>query len=285
MFIQMYNEKYMRFPQGKSKAMTFSYDDGVKADKRLISIMNEHGLKGTFNLNSKLFGKEYECWHGRMSEDETFKTFFGCGHEIALHGARHVFFDKIPLPEAINEVVQNRLYLEEKFGCIVRGMAYPYECPKGEILAHLKQLGVTYARTTESTHGFDMPEDWLKLNPTCRHADEKLPALLDKFLNKSPEDDLKNREPWLFYIWGHSYEFDDGDNWDIIENLAKRVDGRKDIWFATNGEIYDYVQAYNNLVFSMDGETVENPSYMPVYLEIRGKIYEIGAGKQVRFDK
>ena len=108
---------------------------------------------------------------------------------------------------------------------------------------------------------------------------------MERFLTKSPEDSLKDREPWLFYIWGHSFEFEEHGNWEIIEDIAKRVDGRKDIWFATNGEIYDYVKAYESLIFSMDGEIVKNPSYMPVWLEIRGKIYEIGAGKEVRFDK
>lgn len=283
MFKQMYEEKYLRFPDGKSKAVTFSYDDGVKADKRLMQIFDEYGLKGTFNLNSLLF----DCaeWHGRMNEKETYETFCNSGHEIALHGARHIFLDKVPLTEAINEIVQNRVYLEKKFGRIVRGMAYAYGAPNDEIVSLLGKLDITYARTTESSHSFALPDNWLKLKPTCHHGDKLLPELCDKFLNSSPEDEFKHREPWLFYIWGHSYEFDDNNNWNVIEDLAKKLSGRKDIWFATNQEIYDYVQAYNSLIFSMDGETVKNPAYMGVNLEIRGKIYEIGAGKTVRFDK
>ena len=42
---------------GKMKAVTFSYDDGVLQDKRLIEILNKYGLKCTFNLNSGFFGK------------------------------------------------------------------------------------------------------------------------------------------------------------------------------------------------------------------------------------
>lgn len=37
---------------GKKKAVTFSFDDGVTQDIRLIEIFNKYGLKGTFNLNS-----------------------------------------------------------------------------------------------------------------------------------------------------------------------------------------------------------------------------------------
>lgn len=283
MFRQMYEEKYMRFPDGKCKAATFSYDDGVKADIKLIKIFDKYGVKGTFNLNSILF--DCENWHDRMDEELTYKTFINCGHEIALHGARHIFLNKVPLPEAANEIVQNRLYLENKFKKIVRGMAYAYNGYNSEIINLLKSLGVTYARTTEESHSFEVPENWLTLKPTCHHADPKLGELTDRFLNQSPEDEFKHCEPWLFYVWGHSYEFDDNGNWHIIENLCRRLSENKDIWFASNGEIYDYVQAYNRLVFSLDGERVYNPSCIPVFIELRGRVYEIPCGKEISFDK
>ncbi len=284
MFRQMFEEKYMRFPLGKAKAATFSYDDGVKADLKLINIFDKYGVKGTFNLNSLLF--DCENWHDRMNEEETYNAF-SCGvHEVALHGARHIFLNKVPLPEAINEVLQNRLYLENKFGRVVRGMAYAYNGYNDDIVAAIANLGVAYARTTEPSYSFGIPEDWLRLKPTCHHRDPKFGELLTKFLSASPTDEFKHREPYLLYIWGHSYEFDDDNNWNFIENACAQLSKYKnDVWFATNGEIYDYIQAYNRLIFSLDGERAFNPSYMGVYLEIRGKIYEIPAGGEVAFDK
>lgn len=284
MFRQMFEEKYMRFPEGKEKAVTFSYDDGVKADKKLIKIFNDYNLKGTFNLNNRLF--DCENWHGRMDEEETYKTFSDCGHEIAIHGARHIFLNKVPLPEAVNEILSCRLYLENKFGRIVRGMAYAYNGYNDEIVNTLKKLGVAYARTTESSHTFGLPSDWLRLKPTCHHGDKLLSELCDKFINRSPGQEFKNREPWLFYIWGHSYEFDDNGNWEIIEDVAKKLNRHSaDIWFATNGEIYDYIGAYDSLIFSVDGERVKNPSHLPVWIELRGKVYKIAGGKELLFDK
>ena len=41
---------------GKMKALTFSYDDGVTQDIRLIELFNKYGLKATFNLNSEFLG-------------------------------------------------------------------------------------------------------------------------------------------------------------------------------------------------------------------------------------
>ena len=284
MFIQMFEEKYMRFPEGKCKALTFSYDDGVKADKRLLQVFEKYGLKGAFNLNSKLF--DCECWHGRMDEEQTYAAFNGCGQEIALHGARHIFMGKVPLCEAVKEVTDNRDYLENKFGKIVRGMAYAYGSYNDDIKRMLKDCGVAYARTTNSTYGFEIPSDWLELNPTCHHTEKELAPLADKFFGQSPTDQLKHREPGRFYVWGHAYEFDDVNNWDIIETLGKRAAEQKnEIWLATNIEIYDYIQAYNRLVFSLDGERVYNPSAQSVWIELRGKTYEIGAGKTVAFEK
>ncbi|MCM1438315.1 MAG: polysaccharide deacetylase family protein [Roseburia sp.] len=283
MFRQMYEEKYMRFPEGKAKALTFSYDDGVKADLRLLKVFEKYGVKGTFNLNSKLF--DCENWHGRMDEQQTFNAFSGGVHEIAMHGARHIFMDKVPLCEAVKEAADNRAYLEEKFGCIVRGWAYAYGGFNDGIKRVLSDLGAAYARTTRSTYAFEIPRDWLELNPTCHHTEKQLAPLADRFFEGSPNGEFKHREPWLFYIWGHSYEFDDDNNWDLIEGIcARAADNKKDIWFATNIEIYDYVTAYNRLVFSFDGERVYNPSAQSVWIELRGETYEIPAGKTVKFN-
>ncbi|MDE7379881.1 MAG: polysaccharide deacetylase family protein [Clostridia bacterium] len=284
MFIQIYHEKYMRFPCGKAKALTFSYDDGVSADIKLIALLDKYGLKGTFNLNSKLF----DCpeWHGRLDEEQTFKTYSGGEHEVALHGARHIFLNKVSLPEAVKEVADNRTYLEDKFGKIVRGMAYAYNGYNADIKRVIADMGVAYARTTEATYGFSIPEDWLQLNPTCHHRDKQFTPLADKFFKNSPLKEFKHREPWLFYLWGHAYEFDDDNNWEMIEDFCRRAAEQSDeIWFATNIQIYEYVKAYNNLVFSLDGERVYNPSAIPVWIEVRGKNYEIEAGATISFNK
>ena len=283
MFRQMLEEKYMRFPQGKSKALTFSYDDGVRSDARLVEIFDKYGIKGTFNLNLPLCDDEGR--HIRLPEQEMLSLFQNSLHEVALHGARHIFLDKVPLPQAVNEVLENRLYLEEKFNRIITGMAYAYNGYNEAVIAALRNLGVTYARTTEATHSFSLPQSWLRLNPTCHHNDPLFCALADKFVNGSPLGAPKHREPWLFYVWGHSFEFDDNGSWHIIEDFCNRISQQKDIWLATNGEIYDYISAYNSLVYSADGETAKNPSYMGVWVEIRGKVYEIPAGKIVKFDK
>ena len=43
---------HLRYPGGLAKAVTFSYDDGVEQDIRLVEIFNKNGIKGTFNINT-----------------------------------------------------------------------------------------------------------------------------------------------------------------------------------------------------------------------------------------
>ena len=43
--------------------------------------------------------------------------------------------------------------------------------------------------------------------------------------------------PRLFYVWGHSYEFDINNNWDVIEEFCKLMAGHEDIFYGTNTEV------------------------------------------------
>lgn len=72
----------MRFPDGKPKAVTFSYDDGIKADLKNAEILDKYKMRGTFNLTNAI-GIE-----NHLSEDDI-KDLYGRGHEIALHCANH----------------------------------------------------------------------------------------------------------------------------------------------------------------------------------------------------
>lgn len=97
---------------------------------------------------------------------------------------------------------------------------------------------ICYARTTKSTFDFKLPEDWFEWNPTCYHRDKEVLECADHFIEADEE------EPRLFYLWGHSYEFDVDQNWELIENIAKKLGNRDDIWYCTNGEFYQWVDNY-----------------------------------------
>ena len=276
-------EKYMRFPQGKQKAFTLSYDDGVMADKTLVQYLAKYGALCTFNLNSGLFDTRGR--HNSMNEEECYQTFVDTPHEIALHGHRHLFLTKVPTYQGIAEIVQNRQYLESKFGRVVDGMAYAFGAFNEEIKHYLALCDVKYSRTTHSTGTFELPVDFLQWNPTCHHVDKNLPALTKAFLEANPLEEYKHRESLLFYVWGHSYEFDDNNDWYVMENLLAQVCGRDDVWYATNGQIYRYVTAYNSLVWSVDDVCVYNPSAVDVWVERNKVLYCVPSGQTININK
>ncbi len=73
-------------------------------------------------------------------------------------------------------------------------------------------------------------------------------------------------KPQLFYLWGHSYECNDDNNWDRIEKFCEMMGNREDIWYAANIEICDYVKAYNSLLVSYDGKRIYNPTLIDMWM-------------------
>ena len=277
------NSIRMRFPGGLGKAFTMSYDDGVEQDKKLISLMLAHGVKGTFNLNSGLFAPEGTVYpegrvHRRMTLSECQKTYAHEGIEVAVHGYTHPFLEKLPTALCMSEITKDREGLEEAFGGIIRGAAYPYGTFNDDVISILSLAGIAYCRTVRSTHGFDIPGKWLTLDPTCHHDDPMLLELADKFVSAEV-----NRDPMLFYLWGHAYEFEGNDNWNVIEELLDKVSGKEDVWYATNIEIYDYVKAFGSLIFSADGCRVCNPSDKQVWFTADKTIVTVAPGATIEF--
>lgn len=255
-------QKFMRFPDWKTKALTLSYDDAVIFDERLIEIMQKYGLKGTFNVNG---GMMNESFYRRMSEEKAVDLYKNSGMEVAMHGFKHEFLNGCTGADIIKEFYEDKIKLENTFGEVMRGGAYAYGVYNDDIVNILKTLGLSYFRTTQCTGGFDIPTDWLRLQPTCRHIAKNLFDLLDAFLLENP-DKVYNAKPRLFYLFGHSYEFEDNENWELIERFAQKVSECKDIWHATNIQVCDYVQAYEGLIFSAAGDKILNRSSLDIYL-------------------
>jgi len=185
----------MTWPEGKSGALTFSYDDGVKEDRQLTEILNRFGVKCTWNLNSFRVA-ESASPDGCIAWPEL-KTLFA-GHEVAVHGSNHPFLERLPEERVLFEIMDDRRRLETGAGYPVKGMSLPYGTYDGRVLRLLAQCGIVHCRTTRSTAGFGIPENFLEWHPTCHHNHD-LTALWQKF--SESKDTHK-----LFYLWGHSYE-------------------------------------------------------------------------------
>ena len=240
------------FKDGKKHAVTFSYDDGnYEGDKVLIEKLNAYRAKGTFHLNSMNYRNATEDYLDELRE-------MYAGHEVATHTVNHAFLESIPRPSVINEVLEDRRGLEKIFGYIVRGLSYPFGTYDNDVKEMLRYCGIAYSRTVGSTMNFSLPTDFLAWNPTCHHknalecADNFIAGLDGKYRHM------------LFYIWGHSAEFNRDNNWDLLDRLLEKIGGLDDVWYATNIEIYDYKMAQKSLIVSADESIIYNPTQTEV---------------------
>ncbi len=267
---------YISFPQGKYKALTMSYDDGKIEDVRLLEIFNKYGIKGTFNLNYGIMLTDQTGQKHPRIEKEQVKELYA-GHEVATHTMTHPTIERCPLTKVATEIMEDRKGLERLTGGLVRGHAYPNGSYSEEIKLLFRQLGIAYARLVETDPSFALPADPMAWKATCHHNDPKLMEYAEFFVGFQKKQYLK-----LMYVWGHSYEFADRDNWQVIEEFCKYMGGRDDIWYATNIEIIDYMEAARGLKFSADSESVYNPGAMSVWLQINSdKCVEIPGGTYV----
>lgn len=269
----MGSELTMLFENGKRKALTFSYDDGTIYDRKLVSLMNRYGMKGTFNLNSGLLGrKENRGIDGvnidfSQIEPEEVKTLYA-GFEVGSHTVNHSSIVGLSQNMGAAEVLKNKHKLEELTGKPVRGFAYPYGSYNEQAEEILSACGIEYARTAESSNDFDIPQDFLEWHPTCHHENPEMQKLAEEFCSGS------FWKPQLFFIWGRSYEFEQKNNWQLMEDFMKYVSGyREEIWFATNIEIVDYVKAFRELRRSTDGRILYNPTEKTLWFEMDREIH------------
>lgn len=272
--------RYLRFPEDKLKAVTFSFDDGCREDIQLAELFNSYNLKCTFNVCSGFIENPGEKF---LSADEVKKHLLDAGHEIAVHGDRHRAPGSNTAIDIITDVLDCRRALEKTFRKIIRGMAYPdsgisrfhngatYE----DVKRILTDCGIVYARSLKRRNDFMLPEDWHNWCSTIAPGDSGYLELADKFCELS-EENCTNDNAWpkLFYAWGHAYGIG-GDLGEKLRALCDKIANKDDTWYATNIEIYDYVNAYRSLIFSADGTICYNPTLYKIWFVVDGKHFSI----------
>jgi peptidoglycan/xylan/chitin deacetylase (PgdA/CDA1 family) len=273
----------MLFPEGKSKALILSFDDGNTQDRKLVKLFNNYGLKGTFHLNSNKFDTK-----GYLSKSEI-KSLFK-GHEVSVHSANHPSLVGLSKIDILHEIVEDRKELEKLTGYIIRGMAYPFGSNNDFVVETINGLGIEYARTVNDTYNFSIPTNYLKWDPSIHQFGRAF------FIPNNPENDKKEITAFnklvdnfvqsdtlaLFDLWGHSWENDgDGNRWEAMEEFCKRMSAQKDICSITQIDLVDYINAYKNLKISVDKKHIKNLSSTEVYIKKENKVIKIPAGVEI----
>lgn len=258
---------YICFPEGKHKVLTMSYDDGREEDRHLVEVFNKYGIKGTFHVNSGIDQDQ----RIPLSEYKMLYT----GHEVSTHTYTHPTIARCPMEQVIEQIMEDRKHLEEAVGYPVRGMSYPNGSYSKEIIDILPSLGIRYSRIVGNSDNFNLPESFLEWKATCHH-NHNLLELCENFVGLH-----KTQYLYMMYVWGHSYEFTNDNNWNVMENFCQMIGYRDDIWYATNIQIVDYMEAAKRLQFTANGDRVYNPSYQSVWISADNKIIKIKGGQMV----
>ncbi|MBO5892387.1 MAG: polysaccharide deacetylase family protein [Oscillospiraceae bacterium] len=279
---QLERKIYPMFPGGRRKVFTLSYDDSQTCDRPLVEMMRKYGVKGTFNVNSAQnledgIPAEKRPWRP-MSLAECVELY-GDDMEIAIHGAHHPYWDRMPSAQAMADILEDRRNLEKATGKIIRGAAYPYGSYTEDVLEILRLLDIQYCRGVDCSKSTKLSAepDWLRLQPTCWHGDPELMQIAEDFLR------VGGYFLHMLYVYGHTHEFVVDDNWQVMEALLKKVSNREDIWYATNIEIVEYMKASRQLIYNLDQTLVRNPTDLDIWLRIMPKDITVcvPAGKTV----
>lgn len=262
--------RFPRFPGGREKAFTASYDDNKLADRHLLEIMGRYGIKCTLNVNNAFLEEQ----NIRMPVEDTKALVDAGGHEIAQHCDHHIAPGLASPCTVMREVLEGRQLLDalcahcarhglsgQRHNPVQAGYRLRYRAahPARRRCGLLRSLGGDNNR-------FALPLDWYNWIPTAHHDNPQLFTWLEEFLTADlGQKPPKGQAPLLFYVWGHSFEFDRNNNWERLEELCRRAGGQDEVWYATNIEIYDYLAAYDALQFDVDETLVHNPGCIPVW--------------------
>lgn len=279
------------YPGYVSRAVTFSYDDGVVQDERLAALFEKYGMKATFNI---VPGKVADQQPNVLTA-EKMKTVYR-NHEVANHTYSHkpLFLMEgetaqdskggtlrgVSLETAVDEVEKGRQWILENLGISVQGLAWPNGTPDKrtdyKALQAVVQSGHFYTRWKESG-AFALPENWLEWDSTCHHR--SMPQYTDRFLSMDNGGALQ-----CYFVWGHAYEFDQSGtamDWEEMEGQLQRLAAEPEIWKASNGEIYTYCTAVNML--RQEGNILKNLSDQDLYVYVNGRKLCIPAGESRQY--
>lgn len=258
------------YPYGKRKAFNVTYDDGILQDARFVELLNQYGLKGTFNLNSLLMENEFEWTHEsgcvvkRRHTNEILSLYEG--HEIAGHTLTHPYMFNLTKEEILYELFEDKRNLENIFSKEVKGFAVPFDYYSDLIENCVKECGFTYARISEESYSFIPGNDFYKWRATIFHCCNELINFTHKFINS-------DEELAVFQIVGHSYDLDIENKWDIIENIFDTISKQNDILPMTTIDIIEYLDAMNKV--NITEQLIQNNSNRTLWFEINHTIYEI----------
>lgn len=203
----------IKFPLGQNGGQfCFSFDDFHPANENIAYILDKHGIKSTFFIETR----------SKEAQDQIKKLHLA-GHEIGAHTIHHPQdLKKLHGVECMSEIKGSKDMIESITGIPCDSFCYPRGRYNDDVITMVKQCGFKDARTTQVLK--TRTEDPYK-RPTTLH----LFPLRQEYENRDVKeifnfylDDVK-KNGGLLSIWGHAKEIIDYDYWALLEEIAKEL--------------------------------------------------------------
>lgn len=301
------------YPNYTKKAITFTLDDGsIVYDGKMIEILAPHGIRGTFNLpGCDLVAhtrEEYRALYQGFEVANHCKMHPYCLKDDEEYSFASVPFNRetaeedklyphaeipnlyyVHLPRGWRLIADSATYaslvdigkreLEEVFGSgAVSGFVWPFGEQTSQLVhQHLSDSGYRSVRRTGCTEdktNFDVPEQPMRWSYNANHLN--LLPLAAAFAALADDGRLK-----MFSFGVHSVDFERAEKWEDVRAFAATYGDRpREFWYATVGEIFDYVRATEQI--EIDGEYVKNNANTTVYLKISGRCIALAPGTKIK---
>jgi len=213
------------FPTGARMAALQSWDDGIPQDLRTAELLHRHGWRGTFFLNRS--SAMVEHW-GKLTD---------WGMEVGSHSWSHPYYPFQSPRRCRDESVLMRAFLESLTGHPVISFAYPfnygpaYDKDGDYVLRAQRDAGYLSSRTTMA--GAISMDDGVNK--------QILPAGVHFLAGPKRIDEEWQRAArsirGVFYLWGHSYEMVEEEDWKVFEAMLKRYGEHDGVWYASQGDL------------------------------------------------
>lgn len=232
------------------KLITTSWDDGHPLDFRLAELLQKYKLKGTFYIPQT--NAEHEVMPA-LQVAELAKQF-----EIGGHTLSHIRLHTNDVKTLEHEIAGSYRWLSDLLGYEPQSFCFPGGVFHQKAIEVVYQSGYHVARTTEllstQTHTaqglvpttlqvYEHPPftyakhlakraRWTNLLRWLRsYSLYELPALTESYLNRIDKDD------GCFHLWGHSWEIEEYDLWNKLEELFRIISDRDDFMYVPNKEL------------------------------------------------
>jgi peptidoglycan/xylan/chitin deacetylase (PgdA/CDA1 family) len=237
----------------RGRFLTVSIDDGHPTDLRTAELLARYDLRATFYVPAR--NPERPVMHPHDIE-RLARTF-----EVGGHTLEHRPLHRMGASEAWEEIAGCKGWLEAVIGGPVTSFCYPRGKHNRRIAGLVRKAGFRGARTTlfnlsraprdpfrwgVSTHAYSHS------NATqVRHAllERNAEGLL-RFVRihrcaRDWEEHFHHSLDWveanggIAHLYLHSWEIEEGGEWQKLERVLRHASHRRDLLPVTNGELFD----------------------------------------------